>query len=219
MVAIGRRGLLLGASALVLAGGAALTLNACNGGGGGAAINEDDVVLGQANAPVTLIEYASSTCPHCAAFHAEVFEQLKTNYIDTGKVRYVFREFPTNPAPVAVAGFQLARCGGASPEQYFTRLGEIFRQQHALFASGTMEGVRQKFIEIGGAAGLSQDQVMTCITDEEGAERVRRIVEAANRDFQVSGTPTFVLNGRKVEDPRVVTYEGISQLIDAELAS
>jgi protein-disulfide isomerase len=220
MFAIGRRGLLLGASALVLAGGA-LTLNACNGGSGGAAINEDDVVLGQANAPVTLIEYASSTCPHCADFHADVFEQLKTNYIDTGKVRYVFREFPTAPAPVAVAGFQLARCGGASPEQYFTRLGEVFRQQRsgALFASGTMEGVRQKFIEIGSAAGLSQDQVMQCITDDEGAERVRRIVEAGNRDFGVSATPTFVLNGRKVEDPSVVTYEGLSRLIDAELAS
>ena len=220
MFAIGRRGVLLGAGALVLAGGA-FGLSACNGSSGGAAINEDDVVLGQADAPVTLIEYASSTCPHCADFHAEVFERLKENYIDTGKLRYVFREFPTNPAPVAVAGFQLARCGGASPEQYFTRLGEVFRQQRsgALFASGSMEGVRQKFIEIGGAAGLSQEQVIQCINDEAGAQRVRRIVEAANRDFQVSGTPTFVLNGRKVEDPSVVTYEGLARLIEAELAS
>jgi protein-disulfide isomerase len=214
MSAIGRRTLLLSVAALALG-----TVAGCNSGSGGNAVTEDDVVLGQPNAPVTLIEYASSTCPHCADFHEHVFEQLKANYIDTGKVRYVFREYPTNPAQVAVAGFQLARCGGASSEQYFIRLGELFRQQQAIFATGTMEGVRQKFIEIGGAAGLSQDQVMQCITDEGGAERIRRIVEAGNRDFQITGTPTFVLNGRKVEDPSVVTYEGLSRLIEAELAS
>jgi protein-disulfide isomerase len=214
MSAIGRRTLLLSVGALALG-----TVAGCNSGSGGNAVTEDDVVLGQPNAPVTLIEYASSTCPHCADFHEHVFEELKTNYIDTGKVRYVFREYPTAPPQVAVAGFQLARCGGASPEQYFIRLGELFRQQQAIFATGTMEGVRQKFIEIGGAAGLSQDQVMQCITDEGGAERIRRIVEAGNRDFQITGTPTFVLNGRKVEDPSVVTYEGLSRLIEAELAS
>lgn len=214
MFAIGRRTLLLGVGALTLG-----TVAACNSSGGGTAIGDDDVVLGQPNAPVTLIEYASSTCPHCADFHADVFDQLKENYIDTGKLRYVFREFPTAPPAVAVAGFQLARCGGATPEQYFTRLGEIFRQQQAMFAGGTMEGVRQKLIEIGGAAGLSEEQVVQCISDEAGAERVRRIVEAGGRDFQVSGTPTFVLNGRKVEDPSVTTYEGLSRLIEAELAS
>lgn len=214
MFAIGRRTLLLGVGALTLG-----TAAACNGSGGGAAVSEDDVVLGQPNAPVTLIEYASSTCPHCAEFHEAVFDQLKENYIDTGKLRYVFREFPTAPAPVAVAGFQLARCGGATPEQYFTRLGEIFRQQQAMFATGTMEGVRQKLIEIGGAAGLSQEQVVQCISDEAGAERVRRIVEAGDRDFQVSATPTFILNGRKVEGTSAQTYEGLSRLIEAELAS
>lgn len=215
MFAIGRRSLLLAASSLALAG----TLAACNGGGGnGAAINEDDVVLGSADAPVTLMEYASSTCPHCAEFHETVWEQLKTTYIDTGKVRYVFREFPTAPEAVAVAGFQVARCGGATPEQYMARLGEIFRQQRAIFASGTMEGIRNKFVEIGGAAGLSQDQVMQCITDESGAERVRRIVEAGSRDFQITGTPTFVLNGRKVEDAGVQTWEGMQRILEAALA-
>jgi len=211
MSAIRRRTLILGASALALTG----TLAACNGSANGAAVGADDMVLGEENAPVTLIEYASVTCPHCATFHEEVFEQLKTNYIDTGKVRYVFREYPTAPAPVAVAGFQLARCGGASSEQYFTRLGELFRQQRAIFATGTMEGVRQKYLEIGGAAGLSEEQVMQCITDEAGAERIRRLVESGNRDFSITGTPTFVINGQKVEDPSVVTYAGLSRLLDA----
>lgn len=214
MSAIRRRTLLLGAAALAATG----ALAACGGAANGT-VSADDMVLGQDNAPLTLIEYASSTCPHCAEFHARVWETLKTNYIDTGKVRYVFREYPTAPAPVAVAAFQVARCGGATPEQYFTRLGEIFRQQHAMFATGTMEGVRSKLIEIGGAAGLTQDQVMQCITDESGGERIRRIVEAGERDFQITGTPTFILNGRKVEDPAIQTPEGMSRILDAALAN
>ncbi|MBY0563334.1 MAG: DsbA family protein [Hyphomonadaceae bacterium] len=212
MLVTGRRKVLLGAGALALAAAA----TAC-GGGGGTTVSPDDIVLGADNAPVTLIEYASSTCPHCADFHAEVFDQLKTNYIDTGRVRYVFREYPTAPPAVAVAGFQVARCGGATPEQYITRLGEVFRQQQAIFSTGTMEGVRQKLIEIGMSAGLSQEQVTQCITDETGAERVRRIVEGAEQ-FNVTGTPTFIINGEKVEDPSVVTYEGLSRLLDAALA-
>jgi protein-disulfide isomerase len=213
MVAIGRRDLVLGVSALGVLG-----LAGCNNAGGGTALSADDMVLGADDAPVTLIEYASSTCPHCADFHAAVWEQLKSTYIDTGKVRYVFREYPTAPAAVAVAGFQIARCGGATPEQYFVRLGELFRQQPAIFATGSMEGVRGKLVEIGGAAGLSEQQVMDCINDEAGAERIRRIGEGSQA-FNVTGTPTFVLNGTKVEDPSVVTWEGLSRLIEAELAA
>ena len=134
-------------------------------------------------------------------------------------MRFVYREYPTAPAPVAVAAFQVARCGGASNEQYFTRLGEIYRQQHAMFATGTMEGVRAKLVEIGAAAGLTQDQVMQCITDEAGAERIRRVVEAGDRDFQITGTPTFILNGSKVEDPAIQTPEGLSRILDAALAA
>lgn len=212
MFAIRRRTLLLGATALSLAG-----LGACNNANGGASVSPDDMVLGAADAPVTLIEYASSTCPHCRDFHAENWERLKATYIDTGKVRYVFREYPTPPPAVAVAGFQIARCGGASPEQYFVRLGELFRQQEAIFATGSMEGVRAKLIEIGGAAGLAEEQVMGCINDEAGAERIRRIVAGAEQ-FNVTGTPTFILNGQKVEDPAVVTWDGLSRIIEAALA-
>lgn len=210
MVAMRRRELILGASALVLA--------ACNQGGGAGAASASDLALGSADAPVTLIEYASTTCSHCAAFHEENWERLKTQYIDTGRVRYIMREFPTPPPAVAVAGFQLARCGGATPEQYYTRVGELFRQQSAIFASGTMEGVRAKFVEIGGAAGLTEQQVLDCISDEAGAERIRETVEAS-RPLNITGTPTFVINGRKIEDPSVVTWEGLSRILDAELGS
>ncbi len=203
---------------LVLAGAAALALAGCGGAGGGGSVSADDMVLGDANAPVTIIEYASTTCPHCAEFHETVWSQLKQNYIDTGKVRFVFREFPTAPPQLAVAGFQVARCGGASPEQYFVRLGELFRQQDALFQSLRADGGRAKLIEIGGAAGLTEEQVVACVSDEAGGDRIRRI-EAGAREFNVTGTPTIIINGRKIDDPSVVTYEGLSRLIEAELAS
>lgn len=215
MVAFGRRTLLMGAAAAFALPGA---LSACTGANGNGAVSPDDMVLGSADAPVTLIEYASSTCPHCRHFHETVWDQLKSTYIDTGKVRFIFREYPTAPAPVAVAGFQLARCGGATPEQYFVRLGELFRQQQAIFEAGSTEGIRQKFIEIGAAAGLSEQQVMDCINDEAGAERIRRIVDQGNREFNVTGTPTLVLDGRKLDDPSAVTWEGLSRFIEADLA-
>jgi len=209
MFAVDRRLLLVGAGAFAIAG--------CDGANGSAAATADDMVLGQASAPVTLIEYASTTCPHCAEFHAAVWPQLKANYIDTGKVRFIFREFPTDPAAIAVAGFQLARCNGATPEQYYARLGVLFEQQRAIFASGSMAGVRDKFIEIGAGAGLSQEQVMQCITDPAGAERIRRIGEGAAQ-FQVNSTPALVLNGEYLRDPAAYTYEGLARLIDAAAA-
>jgi protein-disulfide isomerase len=210
MLVLGRRNLLLSATALSV-------LAACNGASSGGGVSEDDVVLGQANAPVTLIEYASATCPHCAHFHETVWEQLKTNYIDTGKVRFVYREYPTPPAAVAVAAFQVARCGGANPDQYFARLGEVYRQQQAMFASGTIEGIRQKLIEIGTNSNLSEAQVLQCVGDETGAERARRIQEAS-REFNITGTPTLILNGRKLETADAVTWEGLSREIEAALA-
>lgn len=222
-MALGRRELLIGAAGAALLGGA-FGLAACNQGGGSNATSPDDMILGQANAPVTLIEYASATCPHCAEFHHLAWEGLKTNYIDTGKVRYIFREYPTPPEAVAVAGFQLARCGGASPEQYMNRVGEIFRQQPDIFTAlraGSLEGVRAKFFEIGSSAGLSEEQVNACITDESGAARVRRVVDGA-APFNVTGTPTLILNGRKLEGAEgaqaVTSYEGLAALIDAALA-
>jgi protein-disulfide isomerase len=205
MHGIGRRTLMLSAAAAAL-------LAACGGSSGGAGVTEDDVVLGAADAPVTLIEYASTTCPHCATFHAEAWEQLKTNYIDTGRVRFVFREFPTAPEAVAVAGFQIARCGGASPDQYFVRITELFRQQQATFATGSMEGVRRKLLEIGQAAGLSEAQINECINDPEGAARIRRIA-TASREHNVTGTPTLIINGSQYAG--ALTYEALSAALDA----
>jgi protein-disulfide isomerase len=206
---IGRRSLLAGAAFLI----------GCDQTGqGGAAAG--DMALGQTDAPATLIEYASVTCSACAAFHAEVWDGLKANYIDTGKVHFILREYPApaQVAPVAVAGFQLARCGGASEEQYFERVGVLFAQQRDIFAAGSNAGIRDKFVEIGASAGLSRDEVISCISDPAGAERIRASVEAGNRAFNISGTPTLILNGQKLEDPSAHTYEGLARAIDAAIA-
>jgi protein-disulfide isomerase len=211
MFVVGRRQLLLGASALGLTG-----LTGCNGGGGGSGVSADDMVLGNADAPVTVLEYASTTCSHCAAFHEEAWEQLKTNYIDNGRIRFVLREFPTAPAAVAVAGFQLARCGGATSEQYYTRVGELFRQQQAIFATGSMDGIRRKFIEIGGAVGLTEEQVLACIADTDSAAERMRVNGESAQEFGITGTPTFVING--VRHDGAPTYEALSRAIDAALA-
>lgn len=203
-----RRRLIIGAAALALAPGASAQ----------ASVSADDMAIGSPSAPATLIEYGSAACPHCAHFHETVFAQLKANYIDTGKVFFIFREILTEPQVVAFAGFQVARCGGATPEQYFDRLGEIFRYQQAMFATGTMQGVLQTMNEVGAHAGLSTDQVMQCLNDASGSERIQRFETGANQ-FNVTGTPTLILNGQKLEDPSAFTYEGLSHLIDLALAA
>ncbi len=209
---VGRRQVILSASATAL-------LAACSGGNGAGAGNApspDDMGIGATNAPLTLIEYASVMCPHCKEWHDTVWAQFKTNYIDTGKVRFVLREMatPAGAAPIVVAGFQIARCGGATPEQYMARVDELFRQQDAIYASGSMAGARAKLMEIGTSAGLTEAQVDQCITDEAGGRRIERIAQEADRDVQVTGTPTFILNGRKIDDPHVLDYQGLAHILD-----
>jgi protein-disulfide isomerase len=208
---VGRRALILGASALALVAGlspaAAQTI-----------VTPDDMVLGSQSARVTLIEYASAACPHCAHFHETVFPQLKANYIDTGKVFFVFRETLTAPAPVAFAGFQFARCNGAAPDQYFPRLAEVFANQQAMFSTGTVQGLVDTLDRLGAHYGLSPDQIMQCLQDPDGQARIQRF-DAGATQFNVTGTPTLILNGRKLEDPGVTTYEGLSRVLDEALAA
>jgi len=208
---VGRRSLVLGASAFA----AATLLPRADA---QILATPDDMVLGSTNARLTLIEYASAACPHCAHFHETVFPQLKANYIDTGKVFFIFRETLTAPAAVALAGFQVARCHGATTDQYFARIGEIFADQTQMFATGTMQGVLDTLNQVGAHNGLSPEQVMQCIQDPAGGQRIQRL-DAGSTQFNVTGTPTFILNGQKVDDPAVTTYDGLSHILDQALAA
>jgi protein-disulfide isomerase len=219
MLVIGRRNLLLGGGAL-----AALAVAGCNGSSQGSGVTPDDMAIGDADSGVTLIEYGSTMCSHCREFEETVFEQLKTNYIDTGRIHFIFREVlaPVDPQRViptiALAEYQVARCANATPEQYFSRLGVMFEQQPAMFQAGSRNGIEAKLVEIGAAAGMSREVVMACVNDPEGAARMERLGELATRD-DVTGTPTFYLNGEKLTDPAVMTYEGMAAALDAAIAA
>lgn len=207
-----RRSLGMMAAAFVL-------LSGCTPAGGAQKLGKyedpSDLAIGDVNAKLTLIEYASVTCVHCREFHEKVYDQLKTNYIDTGKVRFVFREMLTAPAEVAAAGFQMARCGGASPEQYLNRVGVLFDQQAAVFQSLQQGQARQVLLQVARASGLSEEQFQACITDEKGYERIRETAEQADARYKVTGTPTLILNGKKLEGD-ALSYARLSEILDAE---
>ncbi|OQW56249.1 MAG: hypothetical protein A4S17_05110 [Proteobacteria bacterium HN_bin10] len=219
MLVFGRRNLLLGAGAL-----AALGAAGCNGSGQGSGLTPDDMALGNPDSGVTLIEYGSTMCSHCREFEEMAWDQLKANYIDTGRIHFIFREVlaPVDPQRViptiALAEYQVARCGGATPEQYFSRLGVMFEQQPAMFQAGSRDAIEAKLVEIGGAAGLSRETVMQCISDPEGARRMERLGEVATRD-NVTGTPTFFLNGERLEAADFATYEALAAKLDAAIAA
>ena len=148
-----------------------------------------DKILGAENAPVTIVEYASVTCPHCAAFHRETYPTLKSKYIDTGKVRLIFREFPTQPAAIAIGGFMLARCAG---DKYFPMLDTIFEQQQS-WAQDPYNG----FLRIARQAGLSEERFEACLKDQKMAEAIQEVAIRGNKEFNVDSTPTFFINGKK----------------------
>lgn len=184
------------------------TLAACSGGGFQEA--EGDMGLGAAKgAKVTVVEYASVTCSHCAAWQQDVWPEFKAKYVDTNKVRYIFREFPTPPVPVAAAGFLVARCAG--PDKYFDVIHEIMASQAEIFG-GTPP--RTTLLRIAQGAGLSEAQFEACVTDTKAAEALDKRVKAGI-DAGVDGTPSFYVNGEKVADPSLAS---LSAKIDAALA-
>src|SRR5262245_17443643 len=162
-----------------------------------------DMVLGKPDAPVTIVEYASMTCPHCAHFHATTLPELKTKYIDTGKVRLIFREFPFDPR--AEAGFMLARC---SKDNYFAMVDVLFRQQQNWAA---VDDAKEALLQISKLAGFSQESFEACLTDQKLLENVRAVSKRGSTDFGVDSTPTFFINGTKY--PGAMSIEQLSAII------
>src|SRR5438105_10467208 len=153
-----------------------------------------DMALGPANATVTITEYASMTCPHCAAFNEQVFPKIKSEYIDTGKVRYIFREFPLDIK--AAAGSMLSRCiaNGDAPK-YFAVTDMLFRQQNDWVAKNTTETLTR----IGKQAGLTQQQVEACLKDQSLLDKIVADQKYASEVLKVDSTPTFFINGDKIK--------------------
>ena len=196
-----------GALRLAIAALAVLALAACNK--GGQAASSDDMSLGNANAKVTMIEYASVACPICAKFNDDVFPEFKKKYIDTGKVHYVAREALTGNPALASSGFLLARCAGK--DKYFQVTDAVFRAQDQIYEPGT-ENVqpavaRDILSKIAQEAGLSEDQMTQCFNDKAAIQALQNRVEKYSRQDSIESTPTFLINGKKVEG-----YQTMEQL-------
>lgn len=191
---------------------ATMALAACGGGAKGAA--EGDMAQGAAEgAKVTVVEYASVTCPHCALWQEHTYPAFKAKYIDTGKVRYVFRELPTPPVDAATAGFLVARCAG--PDKYFDVVHQLMRTQQEMITSSP----RDWLLRTAQAAGLSEEQFNQCVTDKDAVAAMEKRVQAA-RAQGVSGTPAFYVNDVQVISPggEGASLADLSTAIDAALA-
>jgi protein-disulfide isomerase len=154
-----------------------------------AAIRPDDVVLGKADAKITVIEYASLTCPHCADFSVKTFPQVKKDWIDTGKVRWVYRDFPFDP--VALKAHVIAHCGG--PDRFYGFLDVFYAQQHAWYRPDADAAVAQ-LSQLTKLGGVSEAQVKACLADTKLSTLVVTNRQTGD-DAGVDSTPTFFING------------------------
>jgi protein-disulfide isomerase len=191
-------------SALALT--AALALSACGGetdpaGEGQSAYERgSDRGLGSASALLTMTEYASVACGHCATFHEEVWPMLHDDYIETGKVRFVFREMITGSPQFAIAGFALAHC--VAPERYFDMLDLLFQQQRAIFeAAGQPGGARGQYLAIARSMGMSEADFTACLDNQEVNAEIVAAHERALADG-IDSTPRFLFNGELLEPRR-----------------
>jgi protein-disulfide isomerase len=169
------------------------------------AAEPQEQILGKSDAPVTIIEYASLTCPHCAEFHNKVLPELKERYIDPGKVRLIYRDFPLDQTALAAAA--LAHCAG--PERYFSMLGVMFEtQSNWARADDPIAALKQ----LGKLGGLSEQEMDACLADQKLTDGILRQRLAGQNEYDIGSTPTFIIDGRAYPGARDV--EEFSELID-----
>jgi protein-disulfide isomerase len=175
-----------------------------------------EMALGEANAPVTIVEYMSTTCPHCATFHNNTFDAIKTKYVDSGKVRFIVREFPFDPR--AAAAFMLARCNPQDPTklteagQYFPMISMLMKQQETWAAA---QDGREALMQMSKLAGFTQESFQACLTNQKLLDDVNAVRERGAKDFGIAATPTFLINGKRYSGD--MSVDSMSALIDSLL--
>ena len=172
-------------------------------------VTADDKFLGQADAPVTIVEYFSLGCPHCKHFHEAILPQLKKDYIDTGKVRLVFRDFPLDNVSFAAA--MLTRC--VNDLAYFPMVDTLFQQQDSWHVQGGVEQVKT----IAKTAGIDDAAFAACLNDQAEKDKMTAIQKEAADKLKVNSTPTFFINDRVLAGAG--EYEPFKQTIEAALAA
>ena len=166
-----------------------------------------DIVLGKADAPVTIIEYASMTCPHCATFHKTTYPALKTKYIDTGKVRFIFREFPLDE--LAAAASMLARCiDPENGEKAMAVIDVLFHSQDKWAVRNPLPQLQQ----IAKQAGMTQKTFEECLADQKLYNDLLAMRERGSKEYKVESTPTLFVNGKMQKGG--ATIEQLDKLID-----
>ena len=150
-----------------------------------------DVVIGDADAPVTIVEYDSLTCSHCRDFHETSYPTIKKEFIDTGKAKLIIREFPFDPR--ALAAFMLARCAGDDAKR--TAMVDVLFDQQPQWAYSNQASA--ELLKISRLAGMSEEQFKACLNDKDLQKNVVAVQQAGENDFGVSATPTFFVNGEK----------------------
>jgi protein-disulfide isomerase len=163
-----------------------------------------DIPLGAENAPITMIEYASMTCPHCAAFEVQTFPMLKEKYIDTGKLRYIMREYPLDR--LAAAAFMLARCAG--PDKYNPLIETLFQQQQKWAVREPLPPL----LAIVRQAGFTQQTFDECINDQAMLKQIQEQRDRASQKFKVESTPTFFINGTKYSG--AMSFDDLAKILD-----
>ncbi|WP_136634449.1 DsbA family protein [Pseudooceanicola onchidii] len=170
-----------------------------------------EMTLGAEDAPVTLTEYASFTCPHCANFHGAVFKDLKRDYIDTGKVKFVYRDVYFDQFGLWAA--MIARC---EPTRFFGISDMLYDQQKQWIGDGNPAGIAERLRKIGRIAGLESEQMEACLADEDQARALVGWFQKNATEDDVTGTPTLFINGEKHSN---MNYNDLKALLDAALES
>ena len=216
MRAMSRRAILIAGSLLAVSACGAADDASSDSSTSSDAAATNEMVLGQEDAPVTVTEYASWTCPACLQFHTDVVGQLKSEYVETGKVKFVFREFPTAPANISVAGFAVARCAGE--DRYFDVLDELFERQQGILSLARQGGqVRAALEQIAANHGITDTEAFDACLENSDIRRAIAGSVAQGEDDGVSATPTVMVNGEMLQGFEWRQWAGMKAVLDEAL--